>query len=141
MSIFFQMNLILKEGRNHSHVKGDHWLYILYMTLLYSHINIFYQEISLCEGFCCYLGLHFQSHCGIHEVYTEGGAVELLVRLEACKMSDILISLLQQIVSMNRIFSFNLSDWGLCPTNGVGKTSQRAFSSPWPRLPTFGCCH
>lgn len=87
------MNLILKEGRNHSHVTSDHWLHIFYMNHLYSHINIFHQELSLCEGFCCYLFVHLESHCGICEVYTEGGAVELLVRLEACEMSDILISL------------------------------------------------
>lgn len=87
------MNVILKEGRKHSRITGDHSLHILYVNLLYSHINIFNQKISLCEGFCCYLGVHLKSHCGIREVYTEGGAAKLLVRLEACEMSDILISL------------------------------------------------
>lgn len=70
MSILFQVNVILKEGSEHSHVTGDHSLHILYMNLLYSHINIYHQEISLCEGFCCYLGVLLETHCGIHEVYT-----------------------------------------------------------------------
>lgn len=68
MSILFQVNVILKEGRKHSHVTGDHWLHILYMNLLYLLINIFHQEISLCEGFCWYLGVHLESHCGVREV-------------------------------------------------------------------------